>query len=110
MATGGGPEKTILLSAPFLADTNYWLAAAYMHPPDDPGFASVQARAAEWDSPLISVPDRGATDRKVIGRYLKLLKHYKVKIWHGHDYKSNMLGLMLMQFCILTKLVRFCDT
>jgi len=66
-----------------------------MHPPDDPGFASIQQRAAEWNSPLISVPDRGATDRKVITRMLKLLKHYSVKIWHGHDYKSNMLGLML---------------
>lgn len=96
--TGGGPEKTILLSAPFLAESNYWLAAAYMHPPDDPGFASLQQRADAWSSPLISVPDRGPLDRKVLTRLLKLCKHYDVKIWHGHDYKSNMLGLMLRPF------------
>ncbi len=93
--TGGGPDKTILLSAPFLADSPYWLAAAYMHPPDDKGFDSVLARAQQMDSPLISVPDRGPMDRKVLRRMLAICRHYDVKIWHGHDYKSNLLGLML---------------
>ena len=93
--TGGGPDKTILLSAPFLADSPYWLAAAYMHPPDDPGFASVRLRAQQIGSPLISVPDRGPLDRNVLRRMLDICRHYEVAIWHGHDYKSNLLGLML---------------
>lgn len=96
--TGGGPDKTILLSSPFLQDTNYWLAAAYMHPPEDPGFATIQQRAENWNSPLIGVPDRGACDRKVFRSMLNLCKHYNVKIWHGHDYKSNLIGLMLRPF------------
>ncbi len=96
--TGGGPDKTILLSSPFLAQTNYWLAAAYMHPPDDPGFTTVEERARQWHSPLISVPDRGPLDRKVLARMLNLCKRYSVKIWHGHDYKSNLIGLMLRPF------------
>jgi glycosyltransferase involved in cell wall biosynthesis len=96
--TGGGPDKTILLSSPFLADSNYWLASAYMHPPEEEGFAALKQRADEWNSPMISVPDRGPLDRKVVTRMLKLCKHYNVRIWHGHDYKSNLLGLMLRPF------------
>ena len=96
--TGGGPDKTILLSSPFLSHSNYWLAAAYMHPPEDKGFETVQQRAASWNSPLISVPDRGPLDRKVLSKMLKLCKRYNVKIWHGHDYKSNLIGLMLRPF------------
>lgn len=96
--TGGGPEKTILLSSPFMRDTNYWLAAAYMHPPNDSGFESIQKRAIDWDSPLIGVPDRGALDHRVVRNMLKICKHYGVRIWHGHDYKSNLLGLMLRPF------------
>ncbi len=96
--TGGGPDKTILLSASYLADSRYWLAAAYMHPPDDPGFEAIRRRADEFNSPLISVPDRGATDTRVLRRMRALCKHYNVKIWHGHDYKSNLIGLMLRPF------------
>ena len=96
--TGGGPDKTILLSSPFLAHSNYWLAAAYMHPPEDKGFATVEERARSWNSPLISVPDRGPLDRKVLSKMLGLCKKYNVKIWHGHDYKSNLIGLMLRPF------------
>ena len=96
--TGGGPEKTILLSAPFLADSDYWLAAAYMHPPDDPDFEVIRQRAEAWDSPLIGIPDRGAKDLRVLRQMLKICKQYNVKIWHGHDYKSNLFGLLLRPF------------
>lgn len=97
-AAGGGPDKTILLSASFLADTNYWLAAAYMHPPGDPGFEEVRRRAGAVECPLISVPDRGPLDQSVLRKMLAICKHYNVKIWHGHDYKSNLLGLTLRPF------------
>lgn len=95
---GGGPDKTILLSAPFMADTPYWLAAAYMHPPDDPGFGEIRRRADEMGCPLVGVPDRGPLDRSIFRSMLDLCRHYPVRIWHGHDYKSNMLGLALRPF------------
>jgi glycosyltransferase involved in cell wall biosynthesis len=96
--TGGGPDKTILLSASFLSHTDYWLAAAYMHPPGDAGFATVRQRAAEYGCPLISVPDKGALDRSVARTMLRICKKYNVRIWHGHDYKSNLIGLTLRPF------------
>ena len=96
--TGGGPDKTILLSAAHMVNTSYWLAAAYMHPPKDPGFAQVQRRAVDAGCPLISVPDRGPLDYSVFRRMLDVCRHYEVRVWHGHDYKSNMLGLMIRPF------------
>jgi glycosyltransferase involved in cell wall biosynthesis len=96
--TGGGPEKTILLSSPFLAHTEYWLAAAYMHPPDDLGFAVIRERAAKWRCPLLSVPDRGPLDLSVLRTMFRICRHYNVRIWHAHDYKSNIIGLVLRPF------------
>jgi glycosyltransferase involved in cell wall biosynthesis len=44
------------------------------------------------------VPDRGPLDRSVLREMLAICKHYNVRIWHGHDYKSNLIGLMLRPF------------
>jgi glycosyltransferase involved in cell wall biosynthesis len=34
----------------------------------------------------------------VVRRLLAVCRRYQVRIWHGHDYKSNMLGLLLRPF------------
>jgi glycosyltransferase involved in cell wall biosynthesis len=93
--TGGGPDKTILNSPRFLAPAGYRNVCAYMHPPGDPGFDQLRAKAEKWGAPLLSVPDRGPWDWKVIGRMLEICRRERVRIWHGHDYKSNALGLLL---------------
>jgi glycosyltransferase involved in cell wall biosynthesis len=94
---GGGPDKTILNSPRFLAD-RYRNLCAYMHPPGDPGFETLRAKAERWQAPLFSVPDRGVRDWRVLMRLLDLCRRERVRIWHGHDYKSNLLGLLLRPF------------
>lgn len=94
---GGGPDKTILNSPRFLAD-HYRNLCAYMHPPADPGFETLRAKARLWQAPLISVPDRGPLDWKIATRLLDLCRRERVAIWHGHEYKSNALGLLLRRF------------
>lgn len=96
--TGGGPEKTILNSPRFLLPAGFRNICAYMHPPGDPGFEELRQRAELKQAPLLSVPDRGAWDWKVIGEFLNICRRERVKIWHGHDYKSNALGLLLKRF------------
>ena len=96
--TGGGPDKTILNSPRFLDTFGYESICAYMHPPEDPGFQVLEQRAQDCRAPLVSIPDRGLRDPSVIGRMLKVCKENKVTIWHGHDYKSNALGLLLRKF------------
>ncbi len=96
--TGGGPEKTILNSPRFLKPLGYDCACAYLHPPGDPGFEVLRQRASELDAELISVPDRGATDWRVVRQLLRICRERNVAVWHGHDYKSNALGLLLRKF------------
>jgi glycosyltransferase involved in cell wall biosynthesis len=96
--TGGGPDKTILNSPRFLKAAGYRNLCAYMHPPGDPGFAALQARARSWGAPLLSIPDRGPLDWHVARRLLRVCHEEQVRIWHGHDYKSNALGLLLRRF------------
>jgi len=96
--TGGGPEKTILNSPAHLEKRGYRGVCAYLHPPHDPGFAEIQKRARELDVDLISVPDRGPWDLRVVWQLLKLCREKKVTIWHGHDYKSNAIGLLIRLF------------
>ena len=93
--TGGGPDKTILNSPRFLDESGYRGLCAYMHPPHDPGFESLRQRAIDARTQLLTVPDRGPLDWRVVRRLLQLCRREKVAIWHGHDYKSNALGLML---------------
>ena len=95
---GGGPDKTLLNSPRFLTGLGYRMACAYLHHPDDPGFATIRRRAAEKQAPLISVPDRGPLDWRVVPRLVEVCRRERVAIWHGHDYKTNLLGLVLRKF------------
>lgn len=95
---GGGPEKTILNSPRFLQPLGYRAICAYMHPPNDPGFAVLRQRALEAQAPLISVPDSGPLDWRVVTRLIRLCRQERVTIWHGHDYKSNAIGLVARRF------------
>ncbi len=96
--TGGGPDKTILNTPRFLEPLGYRNVCAYMHPRDDPGFDALRRKAALWKAPLLSVPDRGPLDLRSFSRLLRICREEKVAIWHGHDYKSNFIGLILRRF------------
>lgn len=95
---GGGPEKTILNSPRFLEPLGYRMLCAYMHPPGDPGFRVLQEKAAKYSAPLIPIPDRGAWDWRVVTKALAVCRRERVAVWHGHDYKTNALGLLLRRF------------
>jgi glycosyltransferase involved in cell wall biosynthesis len=97
-ASGGGPDKTILNSPRFLAADGYKMLCAYMHPPGDRGFEQLRQRARRLQAPLLSVQDRGPWDLQVLTQLLAICRRERVRIWHGHDYKSNALGLLLRRF------------
>jgi glycosyltransferase involved in cell wall biosynthesis len=97
VGAGGGPDKTILNSPRFLAG-RYRLLCAYMHRPDDPGFEHLRRKADDAGAPLVSIHDRGPLDVTVLTQMLAVCRRERVTIWHGHDYKSNLLGLLLRPF------------
>ncbi|WP_169978991.1 glycosyltransferase family 4 protein [Tautonia rosea] len=94
---GGGPEKTILNSPRFLKPAGYEMLCAYMRPPGDLGFERLIQRAETLGATLLPVDDRGPFDRKVIKFLLEICIKNDVKIWHAHDYKSNVFGLLLQR-------------
>ena len=95
---GGGPEKTILNSPRFLKQWGMDSACLFMRPPDDPGFASLQARGEAAGAEIIGVDDTGPFDRNVVRECIRICRERRVDIWHAHDYKSNALGLLVKQF------------
>jgi glycosyltransferase involved in cell wall biosynthesis len=96
--SGGGPDKTILKSPRFLRPAGYRMLCAYMHAPGDSGFTQLRQKAERWEAPLVSIADRGPLDPRVFTQLLRLCRRERVAIWHGHDYKSNLLGLLLRPF------------
>lgn len=92
--TGGGPDKTILNSPRFLPELGYQSVCAYLHPPRDAGFDAIVQRARDWHAPLVSIPDRGPFDLSIVGKLRDACRQHRVAIWHGHDYKSNLAGLL----------------
>lgn len=96
--TGGGPEKTILNSPRYLKQYGIDCACLFMRPPGDPGFSSLERKAAAAQAEIIGVDDRGATDWRVIRDCIRICRERNVTIWHAHDYKSNAIGLLVQRF------------
>ena len=92
---GGGPDKTLIHSPPFLARAGYRMLCAYLHDPADPGFVLLREKARAAGVDPISIPDHGPLDWRVVPRALDVCRRERVAVWHGHDYKTNVLGLVL---------------
>ncbi len=97
-ATGGGPEKTILRSPQYAADEYFRMAVAYIHPRGDNGIEVIKSQAKKWNAPLLTIPESGPLDPRTVAALYQLCRQQNVAVWHGHDYKSNLLGLILRRF------------
>jgi glycosyltransferase involved in cell wall biosynthesis len=95
---GGGPEKTILNSPRCLPPLGYRSICAYMRAPKDAGFEAIRQRAKQWQAPLMEIDDAGALDLSIFRRYLQICREQNVAIWHGHDSKSNLIGLWVNRY------------
>ncbi|MCE9591361.1 MAG: glycosyltransferase family 4 protein [Planctomycetes bacterium] len=93
--SGGGPEKTILRSARYTDAGRLRVGAAYIHPHDDPAFDTVRRQAREQGCPLWEIGESGPVDPRTLTSMLRLCRQLGVSVWHGHDYKSNLMGLIL---------------
>jgi glycosyltransferase involved in cell wall biosynthesis len=99
---GGGPEKTILNSARHFSGTRYRETACWIHAPGDPGIALLEARAKESHCPFVAIADPHPFDVRTLARMASLCRERSIRIWHGHDYKSNLFGVLLARLCGLS--------
>jgi glycosyltransferase involved in cell wall biosynthesis len=95
VGAGGGPDKTILNSPRFLVEQKFACECLFLRHPADVKFGEIRRRAAEWNAPLVELDDRGPFDWRIISRAIEICRERNVTIWHGHDYKSNLLGLLV---------------
>jgi glycosyltransferase involved in cell wall biosynthesis len=90
----GGPDKTVLSQARHLAG-RYRCLCAYLRHPSDERFADLVGLAAEYGASVVAVDDFGALDLAVLRRLSAVCAEHAPRIWHGHDYKSNLIGVVL---------------
>lgn len=90
---GGGPEKTILLGAE-AADPRIAVTVCYIRDARDEGF-EVGDRARRRGVDYVEVLEHGSFDRRVWPALRRLVRDRGIDIVHSHDYKTDVLALML---------------
>lgn len=95
---GGGPDKTILRSAKYARAAGLAMGAVYIYPSSDPGINVLSQQAAKLACPFWAIPEIGPADPRTIFHLIRLCRRLRVAVWHGHDYKTNFLGLVLRRF------------
>jgi glycosyltransferase involved in cell wall biosynthesis len=90
---GGGPEKTILNSPRFL-EGQYDMQLAYIRPEGDPEYDMPQ-RARAMGVDLLDVPERAGMDPRTVWRLAQQIREFRPDILHAHDYKTNLLAVLL---------------
>ena len=92
--TGGGPDKTILLSAEKHDKTIVNPIVVYLRDIRDHDFKigeMAKGRGFEY----IEVLDRAKVDLKCIIELNRLVRKKRIDIIHGHDYKTDILAWIL---------------
>lgn len=91
--TGGGPEKTILLGAR-RAGPGVTVTVCYIRDRSDAEFGIGQ-RAAELGVDYIEIAERGPFDPRVWSQLRRIVRERGIDIVHAHDYKTDLLALLL---------------
>lgn len=91
--TGGGPEKTILLGAR-MSDPGFQVTVCYLRDQRDRIFG-VDNRAAQAGVDYVEVLEKHSFDPGVWPQLRRLIRERAIDIIHSHDYKTNLLALLL---------------
>ena len=92
--TGGGPEKTILLGAERADRARVAVTVCYIRDAGDVHFG-IAARARQAGVDYVEVVEQGSFDRRVWPQLLNVVRGRGIDIVHAHDYKTDLLALLL---------------
>jgi len=94
---GGGPDKTILLSAKAHDRTRYDVRCVYLRGAWDDAF-NIGKRAQALGIPFEEVLERGRIDPLAMLRLARIIARHRPHVIHTHDYKTDVLGFLMRPF------------
>jgi glycosyltransferase involved in cell wall biosynthesis len=92
--TGGGPEKTILLSAAMADPRRAEVTVCYLRDQRD-GVFRIHERAAAARVDYVEIAERHSFDPAVWPKLKALIADRKIDVIHAHEYKTDLLALLL---------------
>lgn len=92
--TGGGPEKTILMGAAQSDPARNSVTVCYLRDRRDPIFA-IDERAQNLGIDYVEIVERFSFDPSLWPALRRLVRARDVDIVHAHDYKTDLLALLL---------------
>ena len=91
---GGGPDKTILLSAERHDRTLVDVVVAYIRDVRDTEFC-ITDKARARGLTFYEIEERGKFDLRVLRALRDIVLKHNINLIHGHDYKSDLFATML---------------
>lgn len=92
--TGGGPEKTILAGAARADRARFAVTVCYIRDARDDGFR-IADRAARLGVDYVEIVERHSLDAGIWPRLRALVRERRIDIVHAHEYKTDLLALLL---------------
>lgn len=94
--SGGGPEKTILYGAAQSDPSRFAVTVCYLRDRRDAIFA-IDKQARQLGLDYVEVRERHSFDVSVWRALRQLVRERNIDIVHAHDYKTDLLALLLSQ-------------
>ena len=91
---GGGPDKTVLLSAAMHDQKKLFVLVTYLRDPNDHEF-QIEQRARDMGLDYIDVFDRKLLDFGCIKQLVELAKKHNINVIHAHDDKTSMYAYFM---------------
>ena len=106
---GGGPDKTILLSAQRHDKERVFVLVTYLRDPGDQEF-QISERAKKFNIPYVEVQDRKLLDIKCLLELNRIIGEYQIELIHAHDEKSLLYSWLLKRVRPKLKTVFTCHS
>ena len=94
LGTGGGPEKTILSGAALSDRRAFAITVCYVRTAADHRF-DIRARAESLGLDYVELLERSSVDLTIWPALCRLVKDRGIEIVHAHDYKTDLLAVLL---------------
>ncbi len=96
--SGGGPEKTIFLTALKIDPTRFQTHIVYIRDEDDQGFNLMRQQYFESDNPNVfykELYEKGSFDFSLVSWLKDYCFKKKIDIIHSHEYKTDVLAKLV---------------